>query len=277
MQPGSDAIGTLRIDATYAKVTYDVTGNGLYSEATGTPVKERTAGNDANLLLYNNANVEFEIIDKDNHDAVLVQKDILVYSDTEAGTEAKINIKLAPRDKWSVAVGDEIVLMQADTLISYVDGVTDETCFNLVVDDAFNGATFELQSVKVPAETKTEYDLIKGENVTTVIAPAQYKLVAKCTKAGNGEAEPDAIESVDADNSNLQVYPNPARGGNVTIAVAAGEVANVAVYNSAAQLVKSVATAESTLTLDVSDLQAGIYYVRVTTANKAYTKILIVE
>lgn len=277
MQPGSDAIGTLRIDATYAKVTYDVTGNGLYSEATGTPVKERTAGNDANLLLYNNANVEFEIIDKDNHDAVLVQKDILVYSDTEAGTEAKINIKLAPRDKWSVAVGDEIVLMQADTLISYVDGVTDETCFNLVVDDAFNGATFELQSVKVPAETKTEYDLIKGENVTTVIAPAQYKLVAKCTKAGNGEAEPDAIESVDADNSNLQVYPNPARGGNVTIAVAAGEVANVAVYNSAAQLVKSVATAESTLTLDVSDLQAGIYYVRVTTADKAYTKKLIVE
>lgn len=277
MQPGSDAIGTLRIDATYAKVTYDVTGNGLYSEATGTPVKERTAGNDANLLLYNNANVEFEIIDKDNHDAVLVQKDILVYSDTEAGTEAKINIKLAPRDKWSVAVGDEIVLMQADTLISYVDGVTDETCFNLVVDDAFNGATFELQSVKVPAETKTEYDPIKGENVTTVIAPAQYKLVAKCTKAGNGEAEPDAIESVDADNSNLQVYPNPARGGNVTIAVAAGEVANVAVYNSAAQLVKSVATAESTLTLDVSDLQAGIYYVRVTTADKAYTKKLIVE
>lgn len=277
MQPGSDAIGTLRIDATYAKVTYDVTGNGLYSEATGTPVKERTAGNDANLLLYNNANVEFEIIDKDNHDAVLVQKDILVYSDTEAGTEAKINIKLAPRDKWSVAVGDEIVLMQADTLISYVDGVTDETCFNLVVDDAFNGATFELQSVKVPAETKTEYDSIKGENVTTVIAPAQYKLVAKCTKAGNGEAEPDAIESVDADNSNLQVYPNPARGGNVTIAVAAGEVANVAVYNSAAQLVKSVATAESTLTLDVSDLQAGIYYVRVTTADKAYTKKLIVE
>ena len=110
-----------------------------------------------------------------------------------------------------------------------------------------------------------------------IASPAQYKLVAKCTKAGNGEAEPDAIESVDADNSNLQVYPNPARGGNVTIAVAAGEVANVAVYNSAAQLVKSVATAESTLTLDVSDLQAGIYYVRVTTADKAYTQKLIVE
>ena len=273
LQPGSDAVGTLRIDATYAKVTYDVSGKGLYSEATGTPVKERLAGNDANLLLYNNAAIEFEIIDKDKHDEVLIQKDILVYSDTEAGTEAKINIKLAPRDKWTVAEGDEIVLMQADTLISYVDGVTDENCFNLTVDEAFNGATFELKSVKVPAEREYNPETTKLE----IVVPAQYKLVAKCTKAGNGEAEPDAIESVDADNSNLQVYPNPARGGNVTIAVAAGEVANVAVYNSAAQLVKSVATAESTLTLDVSDLQAGIYYVRVTTADKAYTQKLIVE
>lgn len=279
MQPGSDAVDTLRIDASFAKISYK-TGKSdepVSTEQQGNTIFERTAGTAANLLLYNGANIEFEIIDKDKHDVVMVENEIRVYSDTEAGTEAKINIKLAPRDKWSVAEGDEIVLMQADTLRSYVDGVTDETCFNLIVDDAFNGATFELKSVKVPAETKTEYDLIKGENVTTVIAPAQYKLVAKCTKAGNGEAEPDAIESVDADNSNLQVYPNPARGGNVTIAVAAGEVANVAVYNSAAQLVKSVATAESTLTLDVSDLQAGIYYVRVTTADKAYTQKLIVE
>ena len=277
MQPGSDAVDTLRINAANAIVAYDTESKGIYSEATGMKIAARESGSAANLLLYNGANIEFEIIDKDKHDVVAVENEIRVYSDTEAGTTAKINIKLAPRDKWSVAEGDEIVLMQADTLRSYVDGVTDENCFNLIVGDAFNGATFELQSVKVPAETETTYDPIAGTNVTTVIAPAQYKLVAKCTKAGNGEAKPDAIESVDADNSNLQVYPNPARGGNVTIAVAAGEVANVAVYNSAAQLVKSVATAESTLTLDVSDLQAGIYYVRVTTADKAYTQKLIVE
>lgn len=102
-------------------------------------------------------------------------------------------------------------------------------------------------------------------------------LVAEVLTAGSGSAEPDAIESVEADNSNLQVYPNPAVDGNVTVAVAAGEMAQVAVYNSAAQLVKSVATAESTLTLDISDLQAGIYYVRVTTADKAYTQKLIVK
>lgn len=102
-------------------------------------------------------------------------------------------------------------------------------------------------------------------------------LVAEVLTAGSGSAEPDAIESVEADNSNLQVYPNPAVDGNVTVAVADGEMAQVAVYNSAAQLVKSVATAESTLTLDVSDLQAGIYYVRVTTADKAYTQKLVVK
>lgn len=273
MQPGSDAVDTLRINAAHAKVVYDTESKGIYSEATGMKIAERKAGSAANLLLYNGANIEFEIIGKDKHDVVMVENEIRVYTDTEAGTDAKINIKLAPRDKWTVAEGDEIVLMQADTLRSYVDGVTDENCFNLIVDDAFNGATFELVSVKVPAERVYNPETMEWE----ITVPAQYKLVAKCTKAGNGEAEPDAIESVDADNSNLQVYPNPARGGNVTIAVAAGEVANVAVYNSAAQLVKSVATAESTLTLDVSDLQAGIYYVRVTTADKAYTQKLIVE
>lgn len=279
LQPGSDAIGTLRIDGSYAKVSY-VDGSKdspVKTVQQGNTIFARTEGTDANLLIYNNANMEFEIINKDKHDEVLVENEIRVYSDVEGGTEAKINVKLSPRDNWSVAEGDSIVLMQADTLKSYVDGVTDENCFNLVVDEAFNGAQFKLVSVKIPSVVNSYYDPVSGTIKEEVIAPAQYKLVAVVTAAGSGEAEPDAIESVDADNSNLQVYPNPAVDGNVTIAVAAGEVAHVAIYNSAAQMVKSVATSESTLTLDVSDLQAGIYYVRVMTADKAYTQKLIVE
>ena len=269
MQPGSDAIGTLSIDGTYALVGY--------AEKTPTAaVQERKAGSAANLLLYNGASIEFEIINKDKHDEVFVQNQVRLYSDTEGGTDAKINIKLSPRDEWSLAAGDTMVLLQADSLVSFVDGVDLTNYFNLTTE-GFDGATFALRSVQIPGEYSVTFNPETGNFDEKQTAAPQYMLVAEVLTAGSGSAEPDAIESVEADNSNLQVYPNPAVDGNVTVAVADGEMAQVAVYNSAAQLVKSVAAAESTLTLDVSDLQAGIYYVRVTTADKAYTQKLVVK
>lgn len=271
LQPGSDAIGTLTIDGSYAKVGY-----AEKSSIAGSEVYERTAGSAANLLLYNGASMEFEIINKDKHDEVLVQNQVRLYSDVEGGTTAKISVKLSPRDEWSLAAGDTMVLLQADSLVSFVDGVDLTNYFELSTD-GFGDATFGLKSVQIPGEYKYEMNYETGEVIKTQLAAPKYMLVAEVLTAGSGSAEPDAIESVDADNSNLQVYPNPAVDGNVTVAVAAGEMAQVAIYNSAAQMVKSVATSESTLTLDVSDLQAGIYYVRVMTADKAYTQKLIVE
>lgn len=271
LQPGSDAIGTLTIDGSYAKVGY-----AEKSSTAGSEVYERTAGSAANLLLYNGASMEFEIINKDKHDEVLVQNQVRLYSDVEGGTTAKISVKLSPRDEWSLAAGDTMVLLQADSLVSFVDGVDLTNYFELSTD-GFGDATFGLKSVQIPGEYKYEFNPENGEVIKTQLAAPKYMLVAEVLTAGSGSAEPDAIESVDADNSNLQVYPNPAVDGNVTVAVAAGEMAQVAIYNSAAQMVKSVATSESTLTLDVSDLQAGIYYVRVMTADKAYTQKLIVE
>lgn len=271
LQPGSDAIGTLTIDGSHAKVGYTEK-----KSTAGSEVYERTAGSAANLLLYNGASMEFEIINKDKHDEVLVQNQVRLYSDTEGGTAAKISVKLSPRDEWSLAAGDTMVLLQADSLVSFVDGVDLTNYFELSTD-GFGDATFNLKSVQIPGEYSYDYNYETGEVVKTQLAAPKYMLVAEVLTAGSGSAEPDAIESVEADNSNLQVYPNPAVDGNVTVAVAAGEMAQVAVYNSAAQLVKSVATAESTLTLDISDLQAGIYYVRVTTADKAYTQKLIVK
>ena len=271
LQPGSDAIGTLTIDGTYAKVGY-----AEKKSAAGSEVYERTAGSAANLLLYNGASIEFEIINKDKHDEVFVQNQVRLYSDAEGGTDAKINIKLSPRDEWSLAAGDTMVLLKADSLVSFVDGVDLTNYFNLTTE-GFDGATFALRSVQIPGEYSSTFNPETGTFDVEQTAAPQYMLVADVLTAGSGSAEPDAIESVEADNSNLQVYPNPAVDGNVTVAVADGEMAQVAVYNSAAQLVKSVAAAESTLTLDVSDLQAGIYYVRVTTADKAYTQKLVVK
>ena len=74
MQPGSDAVDTLRINAANAIVVYDTDNKGIYSEATGMKIAARESGSAANLLLYNGANIEFEIIDKDKHDVVAVEK-----------------------------------------------------------------------------------------------------------------------------------------------------------------------------------------------------------
>ncbi|MCD8287479.1 MAG: T9SS type A sorting domain-containing protein [Porphyromonadaceae bacterium] len=277
MEPGSNAVGTLRIDGTNAVISYGSSAGYYYGGWGDTPT--RSAGNAANLYAYAGSTIDFEAINSENYDKVLVQNEVRLCYD---GVDGQVNINLAPRDEWSFEVGDTLVLLETSAFHTYGSYENTADYFNFTVSPDFGTANFALEVLEVPAVyvDSTYEDFDSGETVTeqVLVSAAYAQLRAVCTAAGSGSAEPDAIESTPADdNSALSVYPNPAVNGQVTVAVAADKVGEVSVYNSAAQLVKSVATSEPNLTLDVSDLSAGIYYVRVVTADKAYTQKLIVK
>ncbi|SCY46710.1 T9SS type A sorting domain-containing protein [Flavobacterium caeni] len=73
----------------------------------------------------------------------------------------------------------------------------------------------------------------------------------------------------------LKVYPNPAKGGNLFITSDSNETKSVAIYNV---LGKQVLTATvNNAPINVSNLSAGVYIVKVTEAGKTATKKLVIE
>lgn len=86
------------------------------------------------------------------------------------------------------------------------------------------------------------------------------------------DVEPDAIQEA---TNTLTVSPNPA---STTIKVENAAGSQIFVYNIAGQEVMSVENAEANETLNVSNLNAGLYIVRVVNGTEVYTaKVSIVR
>lgn len=73
----------------------------------------------------------------------------------------------------------------------------------------------------------------------------------------------------------LKVYPNPVKNGRLAIETAANAERTVAIYDLLGKQVVNTTTSETTL--DVSNLHAGIYVIKITEAGKTATQKLVVE
>lgn len=261
LQPGSDAIGTLRIDGTNAVVCYrdGSKDSPCLSAAQGNEVVGRDAGSAANLLLYKDATLEMEVINAEKHDQVLVQNEIRLFNDDVDG---QVNIKLSPRDNWSVNAGDSILLLSSKTARCYIDGKEIADCFNMTAE-GFGAATFAPAIVTIaPAyDTTVVYneETFTEEIVITQVSDPEFKLYAVVTAAGSGSAEPDAIESVEAET--LAV----AQSGNV-LTVSGVEAPVVEVYTIAGAQIAAVpaVAGEAVVTLPAP----GTYVVKAGKASK---------
>ncbi len=86
------------------------------------------------------------------------------------------------------------------------------------------------------------------------------------------------INELNADNSTLQVYPNPATNNiNMTISESHNQQAIVTLYDTMGHAVKTLVTSSNQLTINREGLSNGIYFVAVTIGNKRLTRKLIVE
>ena len=237
-------------------------------------VYERGAGSKADLYLHNGAAIVFDVNSKDSHDTLLVQRDI--YLKDPRNNEKKVKISLTPRGEFNLAENDTIVLMTAPRAVLYdninMKDMLTEKDFELVVSPEYGDAKFEL-GTRVDTTWQIEWNDDYLEWDSTFISRS-WELVAVATSAGSGGFTPAAIQEPETET--MQVYPNPAVD-NVTVALPADVTGTVAIYNLSGQLVKSVSTTEPAVTVNVDDLTAGVYTVRVQTADKSYVQRLVVK
>ncbi len=75
--------------------------------------------------------------------------------------------------------------------------------------------------------------------------------------------------------SNLQVYPNIASNGTITVSFGENTASNINIFNNLGQLVKSYSSINSGSTLNVNDLSNGMYFINVKTNTGSSTSRFI--
>lgn len=76
------------------------------------------------------------------------------------------------------------------------------------------------------------------------------------------------------DKEDLLIYPNPVRNRVIIKSDGLGEIK---LYNQAGQLVKAHTSMENILNLNVSELDSGIYFIKVFSHNQITTRKLVIE
>ncbi|QIX60314.1 T9SS type A sorting domain-containing protein [Hymenobacter sp. BT18] len=81
------------------------------------------------------------------------------------------------------------------------------------------------------------------------------------------------LKTLDKFNTGISIYPNPAQGGKVTISLRNVKVGRITVLNNLGQRisVQPRNQADANLTLDVSKLKAGLYFVQCTSTDGQIT------
>jgi len=122
-------------------------------------------------------------------------------------------------------------------------------------------------SIAVSPSVTTTYTLT-GQNTNSCAATTSYvQNVSPCTD----------LASVTANESNFSIYPNPTEN-SVFIQLNSEEVIDVKLINSIGQTIWHAADHNTANAIDLSELAKGIYFVSVTSANKAVNiKKLIVQ
>lgn len=88
-----------------------------------------------------------------------------------------------------------------------------------------------------------------------------------------------ATETFAMPEKEILLYPNPS-SGNITLEILNSvdqEAQSIAIYNAMGSLVWQQYTTETTLNIDLGDLQKGFYFIRITDHNKTYTERFILQ
>ena len=107
------------------------------------------------------------------------------------------------------------------------------------------------------------------------VAGKAYEIVVSNFEAVYTNAQGGIAENVCA--SSLKVYPNPVTDGIVNVVIPEGAVGVLSIYNMAGGKVLERVASEGTQTINVSNLQAGIYLVEVNTDNGKQVSRIIVK
>lgn len=159
----------------------------------------------------------------------------------------------------------QVIDLDNSTLSLYVDN-TEATYYYYgasATPNPFPGAQKSVKSIDF-------YSLIDSSNLD--LYNSYYIDDVKVTTENT-----NGIATISKNSNLLSVYPNPAANGNINISLKGETIQNVEVVNINGQTVLSATANASSTSLNVSTLAAGMYTVKVSTKDKAYTKNFVVK
>jgi hypothetical protein len=78
------------------------------------------------------------------------------------------------------------------------------------------------------------------------------------------------------DNNNFALYPNPSNGNIIIESLKFDNINNVEIFDTTGKIVKQVeSTFDNKVKVDISNLEKGIYFVRIKTENGVAFKPLL--
>ena len=125
------------------------------------------------------------------------------------------------------------------------------------------------EATEVTSITETQYVYESEDfafNVSLKVKAVYPECESEFALTENGEDFVHISNVSVAENplANVKLYPNPTSGQLNIVAV---DMTSVSVYDLVGQCVKQATAENGQLTLDMSQLQSGIYFIKVNTAN----------
>ena len=139
-------------------------------------------------------------------------------------------------------------------------------CASAVPNNQFSEYEFDLADWCDPEDIAVYPITLEKLRFTTSgsVAGKSYEIVVSNFEAVYTNAQGGVAENVCA--SSLKVYPNPVTDGILNVVVPEGAMGVLSIYNMAGGKVLERVASEGTQTINVSNLQAGIYLLAVNTA-----------
>jgi len=204
-----------------------------------------------NLTLNAGSETEFHIYNGNVYDKVEVYGNVSFKSDG-AG---KPKLKLVAPGAYTINDGDQFEVLSAFTC-------SEEAPEFDIEYPAINGVSWSYDIVRLDENTDNPNPTIPEG------AALKFKIVVKASGSAVGIEDNNSVAEA------VAVYPNPTYG-EVKISGNDVEISSVEIYNLQGQMVKSQATTGNEVILQINEVPAGVYFIKVYTTNGMVVQKLI--
>jgi hypothetical protein len=170
------------------------------------------------------------------------------------------------KDQMDITISNQVTLIESIVVTSEGDATSIDT----------QGGTLQMYVEVMPEEadeSMVEWSLspdglatIDGDGLLTAVANGVVTVTASATDGSEVTGSKEItitgqnVSVEDQSARTMRVYPNPAT--TVLYIENAGEVQGIDIVNTDGRLVRTISTVQEQMTIDVSDLPGGVYFIR---------------
>ena len=214
--------------------------------------------------------------------------DLAVYHQVTITPQAVYSMSLSSivfgMRRGTTGVRNYAVRSSADGYASNLAASINPTNTNLTVDGS-NNFFWTLDATSTSADQAGSTVTLSGSSFTEITTPITFRFYAWNAEVTTGNFSIDNVVVTGSSTSTLGVqqneisglsmYPNPVTNGNLYITSTSNQAKSVAIFDILGKQVVKASTVNNTV--NVTNLKAGVYIVKITEGEKTDSRKLIIE